>query len=152
MQQLQALRDTKRKVVKRRPARNRRVTQAEKLVVAELVADSPSNIPNKVDIDNLAIALRRSPSTIQSIVSQARDRLVSNALAYVDLHKDAADKALAIGDLGEARKAAEWAIEHISSRDADGKVESIVERIESESNAPRIQIGIALGGIPIKDK
>jgi hypothetical protein len=68
----------------------------------------------------------------------------------VQAHKDTVRAALASEQFDVARKGAEWAIEHISSRDADGKVERIVERVESESTTPRIQIGIALGGIPRK--
>jgi hypothetical protein len=120
------------------------------MIIGEVVQAAPFNMPSDKQIAATAIALNRNESTIKSIVVEARELLQSNALSYVQAHKDTVRAALASEQFDVARKGAEWAIEHISSRDADGKVERIVERVESESTTPRIQIGIALGGIPRK--
>jgi hypothetical protein len=39
-------------------------------------------------------------------------------------------------------------IEKVSARRKDGKVERLIEPAQAEANGPRIQIGIALGGVP----
>jgi hypothetical protein len=56
--------------------------------------------------------------------------------------------ALETDDPDVARKAAEFMIDKVSARRADGKVERLIEAPASEPNGPRIQIGIALGGVP----
>ena len=142
------------KLRKKRRKRRRAgpVSATEKLIIAEVVKDAPLSTPNEKQIDALSITLRRSPEVIKSIVVAAREKFQANSLHYVDLHNDAVQQALAGQDFDVARKGAEWAIERISARDADGKIERIVDKVESESSAPRIQIGIQLGGLPSKSR
>lgn len=61
---------------------------------------------------------------------------------------EASRLAIANGEVGEARKAAEWAMTNLSAKNGAGLVERIVDRVEAESTQPIIQIGIALGGLP----
>jgi hypothetical protein len=123
------------------------LSTSEKAIIETIVRDTPGEfVP--AQIEATAIVLKRSPSAIARAVEDAKQRLQERASEYVDLHMDAAKKALEINEVGEARKAAEWALEHISATDDQGKRVSIVESKASESNAPTIKIGIALGGLP----
>lgn len=99
-------------------------------------------------IHSTAIMLNRTPETIAKAIDEARARLADQALEYVDIHMSSTRNALADRDHDVARKAAEWALEHISAKDTDGKQHRIIDVAESSSTAPRIQIGIALGGLP----
>lgn len=135
------------KSIRKKPRKAGPITQAEKLIVAELVQDAPLNLMSDEKISMTAELMRRSPDVIKSIVVQAREQLQSNALSYVASHRKSVEQALAAQDFDIARKGSEWAIEHISARDADGKVERIVEKVEAESTAPRVMIGIQLGGL-----
>jgi len=95
----------------------------------------------------LARLTNSSPASIAASVRHARERLQARASEYVEFHRDAIVKALAIGEVGEARKGAEWAIGSISAKDADGTIERLIDPPTAVSTAPTIKIGIALGGM-----
>jgi hypothetical protein len=101
-------------------------------------------------IDGLALALNREPTTIAKHVQFAKERLQSRAGEYADLHIASANLAMQLGEVGEARKAAEWALERISAKDASGNDVRVIDSAAQSSNAPVIKIGIALGGLPAK--
>lgn len=92
--------------------------------------------------------MRRSPEAVMSGIAKAREKFQAKAEYYVDLHARAADLALVNNDADVARKAAEWAMTNLSGKSQSGDIERIVDRAESASDAPRIQIGINLGGVP----
>lgn len=122
------------------------LTSIEKSIIGHLVQDTPGDIPN-TQVEATALALRRNPAIVRSEMTKARDKLVERAEWYVDKHAESLTKALEIGEVGEARKAAEWAIEKISARDKDGKVERIIEGATIADTQPKIMIGINLGGL-----
>lgn len=135
-------------VTKQRKARRRgKLSQVEKAIVAEVVHDSPFKQLGEKQIDALAVTLRRNPEAIISAIANARETLQLSARPYVDIHRKAVEGALAAGDFDVARKGAMEMVDKISARNADGKVERIVEKVEAESTAPRVQIGIMLGGL-----
>jgi hypothetical protein len=129
------------------PPRTGRLTATEKSIITGLIADTPGDI-TPTQVESLAITLRREPDTIADAVAAARVKLQENLGRYVDIHREAAELALATDDPDVARKAAEFMIEKVSARRKDGKVERLIEAAASEPNGPRIQIGIALGGVP----
>ena len=81
-------------------------------------------------------------------IRQARGSLQSQAPEYVRIHLAACKQALAQRDPDVARKGAAWAMENLSATSADGMVERIVDMPTQALDAPRIHIGIALGGLP----
>ena len=139
-----------RRKAREKSRRRGKLSRIEKIMVGEIIKDAPNDQPSDKQIEATAVALRRSPETIRSTIAAAREKLQANALRYVDLHNDALMQAMMCNDTDVARKGAQWAIENISSRDADGKVERIVEKTEASSTLPSIRIGIALGGLPAK--
>ena len=118
-------------------------------VISELVKTQTHELSVE-QISSAAMLLRRSPDQIAHAIMDAREKLQMNAGRYVEIHREVAERALIDGSdkaLDVARKASEYAIQHISARDGKGKLERIVEAEQSAAEAPRVQIGIALGGI-----
>ena len=134
--------------VKRRPARRSRMSPSEKIVIAEVVNNAPGGIVSDIQADRLAMMLQRSPTAITSAIASAREQFLAKANDYVDLHNRTVHKAFAQNDLDVARKGSEWAIEHMSGKNDEGEIERIIDKDDSQSNSPRISIGIALGGLP----
>lgn len=124
------------------------MTPAEKIVIAQVVEESPFNIVSDDRIAKLADALDHPKPAIKSVIAKAREQFEADALEYVNIHKQSAQLALADGDYDTARKAAAFAMEKVSAVNDRGERETIIDRIESTSSQPRIQIGIALGGLP----
>lgn len=122
-------------------------SRVEKNLIDHLVRDTPGEIA-PAQVDALALALRRNPLTVAQHIELAKKRLQERALEYVDLHMESAKKALEIGEVGEARKAAEWALSKISAKDNEGKIVRIIDESSAHESGPAIQIGIALGGLP----
>jgi hypothetical protein len=120
------------------------LTRAEKAIVAQVVQENPTPAPAQVTA--LSTILQRKPQSIKNAIAAARERFQSYAMDYVESHH----KTLASSDPDVARKAAQWAIEHLSTRDKDGNMERIVEAAESADERPNISIGIQLGGMPAR--
>jgi|SRR5579862_853335 len=129
------------RAVKRKHKRGT-LSKAETSAVALVAKEHPT--PKQ--IEGLATALNRSEETIKSVMARARETFQRNAKEYVDIHMKSARS----DDPDVARKAAQWAIEHMSSRDKDGNVERIIEPSATNESAPNIHIGIALGGLPAR--
>ncbi len=133
------------KKAKRRPSRRAgNITKAEKLVVAQIVADSPAEVTPK-QVTALAQTLRRSPEAIRHAIAEARANFNSDANWYVDAHKQAVTKALASEDpkaLEIARKGAAWAMTNMTH---EGK--RIIDRPETGPQGSKILIGVRIGGI-----
>jgi hypothetical protein len=129
------------------PKRPGRLTSSEKTIITTMVAETPGDI-SPAQVEGIAIALKRQPDAIADAIVAVREKLQSNLGRYVDIHMEAAQLALETDDPDVARKAAEFMIDKVSARRADGKVERLIEAPASEPNGPRIQIGIALGGVP----
>lgn len=123
------------------------LTQSEKSIVA-YVAQLPESAITGELVESTAIVLRKNPDTIARSIVNARAKLAERADQYVDLHYRAATQALLTNEVGEARKAAEWYLEHVSAKDSEGKVERVIDANTESSSAPIIKIGIALGGLP----
>lgn len=132
--------------------RNRgRVTKAEHAIVQSMVDQLPqTRAPLPAQVNAIAAAIGRKPSTVRSMIEIARDKFQSRAEEYVDKHMLAIDKALALGEVGEARKGAEFAIERLAGKDASGKSIRIIEKSSDDSSAPKINIGINLGGLGLR--
>jgi hypothetical protein len=126
------------------------LTQSQRVFIEETVLSTPADqLPAKVDA--IAAIVQKNPSTVIAAITTAREKLQQHAEKYVDVHAEVAARALARGakgDYAEARKAAEWALEHISATDGEGKTERVIERATAASTAPQIRIGISLGGMP----
>lgn len=133
---------------RKRPRRLGKLAQSEKKIIDGVALDNP----NDKQIEALAITLRRPVETVaiavESSIALARKKLQDRAEEYVDLHMEASRLAIAMGEVGEARKAAEWGMTNISGKTPAGDSERIVEKLTTDSDAPRIQIGINLGGLP----
>lgn len=120
------------------------VTQAEKDLIAKVVSDSPREL-KQGQINGLAQALRRSRETIKALVEEARDTFVERSKRYVDIHMEAAEKALADGSakaLEQAVKASQWAMENLSAEGA-----RIIDRPTDQAGGHKILIGIKVGGV-----
>lgn len=116
-------------------------TKTEKAIVAAIALDAPRPVTPS---QTMAIAkmFNRSPTAVKNMLAQARENFTNDALQYVDIHRAAAEGALATNDFDTARKAAAWAIEHVSS---EGK--RIVEKADSGPSGVRIMVGVRLGGV-----
>lgn len=147
MSKLRAARDVARMAngEKRRPGR---LSKLERAIVGEVVNSEPDLSPTRQVA--LALALNKPTDTVTRAVKQARATFEANADKYVALHLDTAMSALADREYDVARKAAEFAIEKVSHVDDEGKSHRIVDAVVSTTNVPKIQIGIALGGLPGK--
>jgi hypothetical protein len=128
--------------------RNRgRLTNLEKSLIESMVMNTPHELTRQ-QVDAAAMMLKRSRQAIKNHVAKAKEALQRNASRYVDLHLEAAETALANGDTDTARKAAEFALKHISASDDDGTVALIDAPAAAAAPAgPSIRIGIALGGM-----
>lgn len=134
------------KSTSRKRVRPGKLSNIEKVIVAEIVNQRDLTPTQSVA---LAVALDRSPDRIAQTIRDARATLQGRSLQYIDKHMQALDLALENRDADTARKAAWQAIEKISARSSDGKVERIVESNDdsNQSGSSRIMIGIALGGV-----
>ena len=131
---------------RKRPKRKGRLTIAEANIIDTVAHDAPS--PKQSE--QLAIILRRDERTVRDAIIAARTRLQHNAEKYADIHMSATESALVVGDNDTARKSAQWALENLSAQSNDGTTERIITPVANQQSAPPVvQIGIALGGMPI---
>ncbi len=121
--------------------RSDRPSAVEKDLVAHLVLGHPGPLRPRQEL-GLAHALRRSPQVIKALIEEARDKFASNAGKYVDVHMQAAEKALKARDFGVAARAAEWALTNLS---ADGV--RVVEKAQEGPQGAKILVGIQMGGV-----
>lgn len=119
------------------------LSQSEKIAIAAI---TEKRVTPEV-IEGVAVVLNRSVDAVKSEVAKARERFTANADFYVELHRKVAEQALVAEDFTEARKAAEFAMTNTSQKTSQG-IDRIVDKDTGGSEGPRIQIGIALGGIP----
>lgn len=136
------------KTLKRRRRRTGRLPQKQKLVIAEIVEQSPNNSLSTKQIEALATVIDRGAEVVRSAVVAAREKFVARAERYADIHLASAEQALFTNEVGEARKAAEWALENMSERDSEGKIVRVIDKAEAAQEMPKVMIGIALGGLP----
>jgi hypothetical protein len=125
------------------------LSTSDKSIITSVISASTNDAP--AQLDTLALALRKDPSTIAKYVLTARDTFAKNASIYADIHKQVALKALASDEpraFETARKAAEFSMLHTSSKDSEGNAIRVIDAPGQSSNAPVIKIGIALGGLP----
>lgn len=141
------------RALKTKPRKPGRLSKVEKSIVAEIVENTDLSIPQ---VHALAVTLDRPVDTIRAQIESARAELQANAKNYAQAHKKVVDTALESDDpkaLEVARRASQWALEKISHKDADGKQTRVIDvETNAASDAPRIQIGIALGGLPLQHK
>jgi hypothetical protein len=107
-------------------------------------------------VSSLAAQFRLSKAEVRVIIDRARLKLGANAEKYVDAHLETVTQALALGQeggqgaasaLAVAQKGAEWAIERI----AQGASRVIDQAKATAPTTPQIVIGIAVGGIQVKN-
>jgi hypothetical protein len=120
--------------------------KSEKSTIDAIIETSGELVP--AQIDAVAIAMRREPATVERYINAARERFLSNADRYAEMHALAAERGLLLGDakgLEVTRKASEFGMQNAGSKD-----NRVIEAAAQSSNAPVIKIGIALGGLPAK--
>ena len=117
------------------------ITDAEQALIDRFVADQPREISTD-QVKALAKVLRRRPSTVADCIQRARENFVSVAEGYVEVHQLAVEGALNRRDFDTAAKHAEWALEHLSQEG-----QRVVDRDVVETHAPKILIGVNLGGL-----
>ena len=117
------------------------ITDTEQALVDRFVADQPREISTD-QVKALAKVLRRRPSTVRDCIQRARENFVATAEGYVEVHQQAVEGALNRRDFDTAAKHAEWALEHLSHEG-----QRMVDRDVAETHAPKIIIGVALGGM-----
>jgi hypothetical protein len=127
------------------------VTNAEKSLVAQFVADQPSEITTR-QVNALGRLMRRTPDAIRKLIEEARENFQSNADFYVKAHKQAVETALDATDrfgnpdpkaLDAAIRGSQWALENVS---AEGV--RVVDKAKTEGpTGPRILVGINVGGL-----
>lgn len=133
----------KSRIVPEYPRRKGGMPNKSEQTIIDHIAKQPEHQVTPAILESAAIIVHKSPETLARHVIAARQRLTEHAEKYVDLHMQSADAALANGEYGEARKAAEWALEKISV----GSRRIVDAPSTAQSTAPVIRIGIALGGI-----
>lgn len=129
-----------------KPRRKGRLSDDEKSIIDAIIITNQGNIEPSL-AKATGLILNRDAQTTAHAMAKAREKFAANASNYVDIHKAAVDLALANDDPDVARKGAEWAIEHMSARHSDGKVERIIEAAATQDTQPKIMIGINLGGL-----
>ena len=137
---------------KRRGRKRGHLASSEKLIIAEIVKDAPAGIVAPDVIASTALVLRRSPDAITSAIARARETFQSHAQRYAEIHLTATEQAIATNDNDTARKSAQWAMENLSAKNAAGQHERIIDKADQSSQQPVINIGIALGGMPSRDR
>lgn len=132
---------TKQKPLKRRG----RPTEAEKALIAKVVADQPAEMTS-TQVTALARTLRRTKDTVKSMIIQAKEDFQAKADFYVKAHEQAVGAALANGDaksLAVALEGSQWALENLS---IDG-VRVIDKQTENSGGGGKVLIGIKIGGM-----
>ena len=138
------IRQNKHKRRKRGP-----LSHVEKTLVDAAITDRGRlNTLSTKQVEAVATILERPLPTVHSVIAKARETFQRNAQRYVDAHAETLNS----HDHDVRRKSAQWAIEHLSSRDAQGHVERIVEVVESASAGVKVQIGVQLGGLPCRNE
>jgi hypothetical protein len=114
------------------------LSKAEKNVIEALAADQPSAASEAAleqQIDRVARVLRRSPAAVKAQLDRARAKMQARAVAYADLHFQAATIAAARGD----SRPAEFGLERLK----------VVEPIEKASGGCGMVVNvIPLPGLP----
>lgn len=114
-------------------------------VVKQVVQDTPGSVSD-AQVNGLARSLKRSKAVILQLIDEARETLAGAALDYVQMHKEAVEKAVANGDaksLEVAIKGTQWAMSNLS---LEGKRVIDARQVDG-GGGPRILIGIKLGGL-----
>jgi hypothetical protein len=117
------------------------VSKVEKELVAQFVADQPTEITPK-QITGLAMTLRRSKAVIKQLIEDAKENFVVSADRYVKIHMLATEKALADGDNEQALKGSQWALTNIGAEGA-----RVVDKEAAPSTGTKIMIGLKVGGL-----
>ena len=117
------------------------ITDTEQALIDRFVADQPREISTD-QVKALAKVLRRRPSTVRDCIQRARENFVATAEGYVEVHQQAVEGALNRRDYDTAAKHAEWALEHLSHEG-----QRVVDRDVAETHAPKVIIGVNLGGM-----
>ncbi len=127
-----------------KPKRKRLTRAALHAMKTAIATDSEPKLMQALADKSLATLADTSAAAVR----QARKTLQNLAPEYVRLHLAACKLALVQRDPDVTRKGAEAMMDRITATSADGTVERIVDRPAATAETPRIQIGIALGGLP----
>lgn len=117
----------------------------QQIIVDQIVKESGNGPISERQVGLIARTLHRSKDVIKGMIDQARENLASDAVDYVDMHKQATQAALDNGDaksLEVATRAAQWAMKNIA---LEGK--HVVEPQAQVSSGTVINIGVKLGGL-----
>lgn len=126
--------------------RKGKVSEAERALVAQFVADQPAAITT-AQVAALAKLTRRSKEVIQGLIADAREGFLAAAPRYAEIHKQATEAALAAGSVGGlevALKGSQWALER-ATYDGMGVIEKA--KGGGGDSGPRILIGIRVGAV-----
>lgn len=129
----------------RKAKRHGHITEPEKAIIAQFVADQPAEISIQ-QVTALSKVLRRSKDTIKDLIEQARENLQVSLQDYVAIHKSATMDAASSDTMAGKKiaiEAAQWAMENVG---IDGV--KAVEKAKSEAyGGPRVLVGIRVGGV-----
>jgi hypothetical protein len=131
--------------IKREPRKRAyKISDSDKKIIEDVAMTQPAELSSR-QVKALAVVLRHSPERIKAVIAEARDNFVASSTRYVEIHRQAAEAALANGDaksLDVATKAAQWAIESVSEQGA-----RIIDQDKAGPTGTRVMIGIRVGGI-----
>lgn len=129
----------------RKSKRTGSFSKVEKALVAQFVADQPTEV-TPAQVSGLARTLRRSKDAIRKMVEDAKENLQASVDEYREIHLQATRDAAAADSVGGkevAIKASQWAMENIA---ADGV--RVVEKAKMEApTGPRILVAVRVGGV-----
>lgn len=124
-------------------------TDAEVAVVGALLQEQSQEL-TLTQVSAIGRVLRRRPAATKALIARAKAQFRAEAPHYVEVHRQAMDQALKLGDakgLEVATRASQWAIERISQ---DG--ERIVEAAPVEGTGVKVFVGVKIGGLQQKDE
>lgn len=128
---------------------------AEKVAGVEAWVEKRNQISDST-LAKLASQFKLTKAEVRVVIDRARLKLGANAERYVEAHMNSVDEALSLGKeggrnapaaLAVAQKGAEWAIERISQ----GASRIVDQAKASAPTTPQIVIGIAVGGVQVKN-
>lgn len=87
-----------------------------------------------------------SPNVLRKFIKDAREKFLSHANRYVEVHLRATQAALSCGEFETAGRMSQWAMEAFSE-DEDRVVYKESKTALVQPQAPRIMVGVQLGSV-----
>lgn len=122
----------------------RRIPEADKALAQAFL----KKLPREVTVDEvktLASVFNRHPEVLRQAIEAAREAFITRATVYVEKHLDSVRAAYAAGEFDTAARHAEWAIEHLGTK--EGMLLEKPEVVAGPGGGPRVMVGVKIGGI-----